>query len=70
MSASKPESVQVEERASPQPTSTGVVHDASEINQGNEAVLLRIEDGEKDGTGSLKLAKDGHVRLQASPVSN
>ena len=35
-------------------------HHNADIDQGNEAILLRVEDGE-EGSSSLKLAKDGHV---------
>ena len=46
-------------------------HGLSEIDQGNEAVLLRVNDegGEKGQAGALRLAKDHHVcyQLQCQP---
>jgi hypothetical protein len=39
-------------------------HDVHRIDQGNSAVLLDIGIGDEKGdTSSIKLAKDGHVRL-------
>jgi hypothetical protein len=64
----KNEAVQVDEidsQNSNSPTPAPHHHTAIEIDQGNEAVLLRIDDAgaEKGQVGSLRLAKDGHVCL-------
>lgn len=44
-------------------------HHNAEIDQGNEAILLRV-DGGAEGASSLKLAKDGHVSLPPSLTGN
>jgi hypothetical protein len=35
--------------------------EALQIQQGNQALRLRVDDAEKGGHANLKLAKDGHV---------
>jgi hypothetical protein len=66
MADTKAESLQVEER----PEATHYPHHTLEIDQGNNAVLLDIRvDDEKGDAGSLKLAKDNHVRsVSKSPT--
>ena len=55
--------IHVEGMPSKTPTVEHPHHHLNDIEQGNEAILLRINTiaGEKGETGSIRLAKDGHV---------
>ena len=59
----KPHAIHVEGVPTFTTASDHVHHHLSDIEQGNEAILLRIDtDGEeKGGIDSIRVAKDGHV---------
>lgn len=57
MAEPKPDAMHAEE-----PVHEKQVHRHRDIDQGNEAVLLRVGTADIED-GDLKLARDGHVRL-------
>lgn len=63
MATLKTQAVHVEALNSRTVSPEHVQHHVSEIDQGNQAVLLRVEDDtrEKGQAGYLRLAKDHHV---------